>query len=156
MGLNAPCIHSFVQVGRQGVSCTGYPRMNKTHVVPAFTDPTVYKMRLSQANRKQWEAHLEQKGQHGQRLKVGGNLVFSEQQLYTGGEAQWVLVLVTRSSSTLCNPMACSSPPGSSLHGILQARLLEWVATSFSRGSSQPRDRTQVSCIRGQILYHLS
>ena len=40
-----------------------------------------------------------------------------------------------------------NSLPGSSIHGILQARILEWAATSFSRGSSQPRDQTQVSCI---------
>ena len=46
----------------------------------------------------------------------------------------------------LCSPMDCS-PPGSSVHGILQARLLEWVAISFSRGSSQPRDRTWVARI---------
>ena len=48
--------------------------------------------------------------------------------------------------SNSCNPMDCS-PPGSSVHGISQARVLEWVATSFSRGSSRPRDQTQVSCI---------
>ena len=48
-----------------------------------------------------------------------------------------------------CDPMDCS-PQGSSIHGILQARLLEWVAISFSRGPSQPRDRTQVSCIAGR------
>ena len=47
-----------------------------------------------------------------------------------------------------CNPIVCS-PPGCSVHGILQARILEWVAISFSRGSSQPRDRTWVSCIAG-------
>ena len=47
---------------------------------------------------------------------------------------------------TLCDPMDCS-PPGSSVRGIFQARILEWVATSFSRGSSQPRDQTHVSCI---------
>ena len=47
-----------------------------------------------------------------------------------------------------CDPTDCS-PPGSSVHGILQARTLEWVAISFSRGSSRPRDRTQVSCIAG-------
>ena len=46
---------------------------------------------------------------------------------------------VAQSCSTLCDPMDCS-PPGSSLHGILQARVLEWVAISFSRESSQPRD----------------
>ena len=56
---------------------------------------------------------------------------------------------VTQSCLTLCNPVDCS-PPGSSIHGILQARVLEWVAISFSRGSSQPRDRTQVSCIAGR------
>ena len=46
-------------------------------------------------------------------------------------------------------PVDCS-PPGSSIHGILQARILEWVAISFSRGSSRPRDRTQVSHIAGR------
>ena len=45
-----------------------------------------------------------------------------------------------------------SSPPGSSIHGILQARILEWVAIPFSRGSSWPRDRTWVSCIAGWFL----
>ena len=48
---------------------------------------------------------------------------------------------------TFCDPMDCS-PPGSSLHGILQARILEWVAISSSRGSSRLRDRTRVaSCL---------
>ena len=49
----------------------------------------------------------------------------------------------------LCDPVDCS-PPSSSVHGILQARTLEWVAVSFSRGSSWPRDRTQVSHIAGR------
>ena len=51
----------------------------------------------------------------------------------------------------LCDPMDCS-PPGSSVHGISQARILEWVAISFSRGSSPPRDQTQVSCIAGRVF----
>ena len=55
---------------------------------------------------------------------------------------------VTQSCPTLCDPMDCS-PPGSSLHGIFQAIVLEWIAISFSRGSSWPRDRTLVSCIAG-------
>ena len=55
---------------------------------------------------------------------------------------------VAQSCPTLCDPMDCS-PPGSSLHGILQARVLEWGAISFSRGSSQPRDRTRFSRISG-------
>ena len=45
-----------------------------------------------------------------------------------------------------------SRPPGSSVHGILQARILEWVAVPFSRGSSHPRDQTQVSCIAGRFF----
>ena len=60
---------------------------------------------------------------------------------------------VTHSCPALCNPMDCS-PLRSSVHGILQPRILEWVAISFSRGSSQPRDRTHVSCIDRQVLYH--
>ena len=54
--------------------------------------------------------------------------------------------LVTKLCLTLCDPRACS-PPGPSVHGISQARILEWAAISFSRGSSQPRDQTPVSCI---------
>ena len=53
-------------------------------------------------------------------------------------------MLVTQLCLTLCDPMDCS-PAGSSAYGILQARILEWVAIPFSRGSSPPRDRTQVS-----------
>ena len=56
---------------------------------------------------------------------------------------------------TLGDPMDCS-PPGSSVRGILQARILEWVAMPSSRGSSQPRDQTRVSsisCVGKQILY---
>ena len=56
--------------------------------------------------------------------------------------------LVTQSCLILCDPMDCS-PPGFSVHGILQARILEWVAIPFSRGSSRPRDRTLISFIAG-------
>ena len=49
--------------------------------------------------------------------------------------------------------MVCS-PPSSSVHGISQARILEWVAIIFSRGSSQSRDRTHISCIGRWVLYH--
>ena len=58
---------------------------------------------------------------------------------------------VAQSCPTLCDPVDCSLP-GSSVHGILQARILEWVAISFSRGSSWPRDQTQVSCIGGRCF----
>ena len=61
----------------------------------------------------------------------------------------WVCVLVSHVRH--CDPMDCS-PPGSSVCGILQARILEWVAISSSRGSSQPRDQTWVSCIAGRFF----
>ena len=51
---------------------------------------------------------------------------------------------------TLGNPRGCS-PADSSIHGILQARILEWVAIPFSRGYSRPRDGTQVSCTAGRF-----
>ena len=59
------------------------------------------------------------------------------------------LLFAAKSCPTLCHPIDCS-PPGSSVHGILQARTLEWVAMLSSRGFSQPRDWTQVSCIGEQ------
>ena len=62
-----------------------------------------------------------------------------------------VKVLVTWSCQILCDPMDCS-PPGSSVHGIFQARILLRVAISFSRGPSRPRDRTQVSGVAGNSL----
>ena len=58
---------------------------------------------------------------------------------------------VSQSCPTLCNPVDCSLP-GSSAHWILQARILEWVAVFFSRGSSKPRDQTQVSHIAGRCF----
>ena len=72
----------------------------------------------------------------------------------------WLLyVLYTQSLQLrliLCDSMDCS-PPGSSVHGILQATILEWVAMSSSRGSSPPRNQTHISCVSctgKQILYH--
>ena len=64
-------------------------------------------------------------------------------------ESGWSQSEVAQSRPTLCDPMDCSLP-GCSLHGILQARVLELGAISFSRGSSQPRDRTWVSHIPGR------
>ena len=81
-------------------------------------------------------------------------------------------MLVAQLCLTLCDPMDCSLP-GSSVYGISQARILEWVSFSFSRGSFRPRDQTQVSCsaggffiiratrkakpvIKGQIVYDLT
>ena len=66
----------------------------------------------------------------------------------------YVFVLVAQSCPTLCDPTGCSSP-GSSVHGLFQAIILEWVAISFTRGSSQPRNQTQVSCIAGRFSFIL-
>ena len=60
--------------------------------------------------------------------------------------AEKVKVKVAQSCLALCNPM------GYAVHWILQARILEWVAFPFFRGSSQPRDRTQVSCIASRFF----
>ena len=60
-------------------------------------------------------------------------------------------VLLAQWCPTLCDPMDCS-PPGSSVHEISQARILEWAAIPFSRGSSRPRDQTQVSWIAGRFF----
>ena len=60
-------------------------------------------------------------------------------------------VLIAQMCLTLCDPMD-RNPPGSSVHGILQARILEWVAILFSRGSSRPRDRTRVSALQADAL----
>ena len=62
-----------------------------------------------------------------------------------------VRVLVTQSYPSLCDPMDCS-PPGSSVHGILQVRILEWIAIPLSMGSSWSRDWTQVSHIAGRFF----
>ena len=71
----------------------------------------------------------------------------SREAIYAGCE--WVIV--AQSSLTLFDPMDWSLP-GSSIHEISQARLMEWVAISFSRGSFWPRDRTWVSCVTGEYL----
>ena len=59
-------------------------------------------------------------------------------------------VLVTQSCLTICDPTDCNMP-GSSVHRLLQARILEWIAVRFSRGFSWPRHQTRVSCIAGRL-----
>ena len=80
-----------------------------------------------------------------------------EAQVKSGTRSQNSLMMLcyARLSLTLCDPMDCS-PTGSSVQGISQARVLEWVAISFSRGSSWPRNWTCVSCIAGKFFTHFS
>ena len=66
--------------------------------------------------------------------------------IQSSAEALSVYVLVTQSCLTLCDPMDCSLP-GSSVHGLSQARILQWVAIPFSGGSSQLRDRNPISYV---------
>ena len=62
-----------------------------------------------------------------------------------------VKVLVAQSCPTLCDPVGCS-PPGSSVHRIFQAKILEWIAISFSKRSSRPRDQTWISGTAGKFF----
>ena len=73
---------------------------------------------------------------------------YPEKNELRGSREKWKKVLVAESCPPLWNPMGCKAP-GSSVHGILQARVGDWVTIPFSKASSQPRDRTQVSCIAG-------
>ena len=82
--------------------------------------------------------------------KVWGDWVkYKERKEEKGEEEELSESEVAQSCPTLCDPMDCS-PPNSSVHGVFQARTLEWVAISFSRGSSRPRDWTRVSRIAGR------
>jgi len=72
-------------------------------------------------------------------------------QRLTHSNLEHVLGWVAQSCPAVCNPMDCS-PPGSSVHGILQAKILMWVAMPSSRGSSQPRDRTHISHIADRFF----
>ena len=85
-------------------------------------------------------------GAHGVLFVLSTNLF--PQSCVSSHSSEWVSE-VAQSCLTLCHRMDYSLP-GSSVHGILQARILKWVAISFSRGSSQPRDWIQVSCIVGR------
>ena len=95
-----------------------------------------------------------------QRSFAGGNLHQAPDAcpgclVVTRRTSGYVSQLFSSSVGLFCNSMNCS-PPGSSLYGTSQARILKWVAISSSRGSSQARERTCISCISRWILYCLS
>ena len=84
--------------------------------------------------------------------KWGRNIWGPEMAIFINPWKWQAKVLVFQLCLTLCDPMDCI-PPGSSVYGILQWRILEWVAIPFSRGSSWPRNQTQVSCITGRFFF---
>ena len=98
---------------------------------------------------------------HSDRRKVGPFVPYSSQCgtlsfRATSGGTRVAATVHAKSCPTLGDPMD-HSQPGTSVYGILQARILEWVAISFSKGSSTPRDRTRVSFVSyiGRwVLYH--
>ena len=102
------------------------------------------------------------RGQEQLPPQIGHQISFRTSPALASLPVKWVARLVSdgilrsevaQSSATLCDPMGCSLP-GFSIHGIFQARVLEWVAIFFSRGSSRPGDQTQVSRIAGRPLSH--
>ena len=94
---------------------------------------------------------ISMKGENNQIFLKRERESWHVQMLIVSHSTSIVVVLVAQPCPALCNPMDCS-PSGSSVHGILQARILEWVAMPSSRGSSQPRDRTRVSGTAGSFF----
>ena len=99
-----------------------------------------------------WERTVNPRRAHSDKrlLRICGNkhLKFCVSYNYWYCEWWWFSRSVVSDS---CDTMD-SSPPGSSVHGIFQARILDWIAISFSKGSSQPRNRSHVSCISGRFF----
>ena len=111
-----------------------------------------------------WEGLCEDKGQDGWTVPLGWsatselNTCFVPFCIFFSLFVWFIYLeseLVTQLYLTLCDPVDCS-PPGSSVHGISQVRILECVAISFSRGSSPPRDWTWVSRIAGKLFTDLA
>ena len=128
-----------------------------------YSPPDSFVRRISQARILEWVAISFSRGS-SQPSGLNLHLLYCGQNFYfffflttePPGKPFYIFTSVqfssvTQSCPTLCDPMNCSLP-GCSVHGILQARMLEWVAISFSRGSSQPRNQTQVSCIAGRFF----
>ena len=126
-----------------GVPLRGTPRVGGILGVAGRLSGTVSPFRAEQGTSLEtpWRARASSCQEVGTTWffsSCGGNL-----KLRRGSQA-----IVTQSYLTLCDPKDCSLS-GSSVHGICQAGILEWGAISFSKGSSQPRDQTHVSCFTG-------
>ena len=151
--------HSFIWVQRH--ENTGGPsgKLKAWKCRPAALSPKVQRLRKTGASmsegRRKWRAQLKERERE---LRPplpfcffrALNMLDDSSFLYT--VYLCVCVCCHQSCLTLCDPLDCSPPR--TVHETLQARILEWVAICFSRGSSQPRDQTRIFCLGGQILYH--
>ena len=123
-----------------------------------MTDTTYQSSMRRWREEGRWTRELELEEQHGDEFSGGKkSFLFC---LHGACSGYWEIQMCVhaKSCATLCEPTDCN-PPGSSTHGLSQARVLEWVALFSSRGSSQSRDRIYISCISSigrWILYHCS
>ena len=88
---------------------------------------------------------------NGPRFRLQERAQRSQQSIWLKEYTMLCCAQFLQSSPTFCDPMDCS-PPSSSVHGVLQARKLEWLAMPSSRGSSPARDQTHVSCLAGGVF----
>ena len=120
-----------------------------TQLHPTLCDPMDYTAHgILQARILEWEIIPFSRGTSQPRDQA---LISHRIQLRLKSQHSIVVLLVTQWCMTICDAVDYS-PTGCSVHGILQARILEWVVIPFFRGSSEPRDWTQVSCIKADSL----
>ena len=114
-------------------------------------DTNLGKLQEMMRDREAWCAAVHVVTESGMTWQLNNNKIA----IYPKRTDTWPREWSAQSCPNLCDPTLCS-PLGSSVLGILQARISEWVTILFSRESSPPSDRTQFSCIAGRFFYHLS
>ena len=124
-------------------------KFNQSH----YFLPNMWSSRISQVNLRRMFVLLFDCQQFDHNVSCCEPLCLSYMEFTKLLKCMFVIVQLLSLVWLLCNPMDCGLP-GSSDYGISQARILEWVAISFSRGSSRHRNQTYFSCIGRQILYH--
>ena len=143
--------HDFQLFSPSAGTCMRWPEVQKPFW---HHEATRIRKRPKESQRFQSWNHRTTKTK--QKWPASGPLALETNQLLLVSATMILLPLCAQSlpsHPTPCDPMDCSHP-GSSVHGILQARILERAAISSSRGSSRPRDWTHVSCITGEFFTH--